>query len=154
MEITANNKKLTLATVYRPPKQQAVDDIALYEELHSLTQSREAIIIGDFNCPNIDWGQLTGDQEGNRLIEMVEDSFLTQVETQPTRENHLLDLVLVSDPDLIRDCKVGEKNNGCDHHLIRFNVSVQHKLVENPTLIRSHAAGGRSSRARLKLDFR
>ncbi len=68
MEITANNKKLTLATVYRPPKQQTADDIALYEELHTLTQIKEVIIIGDFNCPNIDWGQLTGYQEGNRLI--------------------------------------------------------------------------------------
>ncbi len=86
VEITASIKKLTLATVYRSPKQQADDDIALYKEIHSLTQSKEAIIIGDFNCPNIDWRQLTGDQEGNRLIEMVEDSFFTQTVTQPTRE--------------------------------------------------------------------
>ncbi len=56
VEITANNKKLTLATVYRTPKQQAADDIALYEELRSLTQSKEVIIFWDFNCPN-----LTGD---------------------------------------------------------------------------------------------
>ncbi len=60
VEITTNNKKLTHATVYRPPKQQTADDIALYEELYSLTQSKEVILIGDFNCPNIDYGQLTG----------------------------------------------------------------------------------------------
>ncbi len=112
VEITANNKKLILATVYGPPKQQAADDIALYQELHSLTQSKEAIITGDFICPNIEWRQLTGDHEGNGFIEMVENSFLTHVVTQPTRENNLLDLVLESDPDLIRDCEVGEKNNG------------------------------------------
>ncbi len=53
VEITANNKKLTLA----PPKQQAGDDIDLYEEFHSLTQSKEAIKNGAFNCPNIDWRQ-------------------------------------------------------------------------------------------------
>ncbi len=40
VEITTNNKKLTLATVYRLPKQQAADDIALYEELHSNTKQR------------------------------------------------------------------------------------------------------------------
>ncbi len=118
-----------------PQKQQAADDTALYEELHSLTQSKEAIIIGDFNCPNIDLRQLTGDQEGNRLIDMVEYAFLFQAVTQPTRENNLLDLVLVSDPDLIRDCEVVEKINGCDHHLIRFNVIVSHKLVDNPSVI-------------------
>ncbi len=40
-----------------------------------------------------------GDQEGNRLVEMVEDSFLTQIVNQPTREHNILDLVLVIDPD-------------------------------------------------------
>ncbi len=120
VEITANNKKLTLPTVYRPQKQQAADNIALYEQLHSPTKSKEAIIIGDCNCPNIDWRQMTGDQEGNRLIEMVEDSFLVLVVNQPTRENNLRDLVQVSDPDFIRDCEVREKINGCDHHLIRL----------------------------------
>ncbi len=54
VEITANNKKIILATVYRPPKQRAADDTAMYEEFHSLTLSKEAIIIGDFNCSNID----------------------------------------------------------------------------------------------------
>ncbi len=91
MEITANNKKLTIGTIYRTPKQQAANDTDLYEELYSLTQSKEAIIIGDFNIPNIDWGQLTGDQEGNRLVEMVKNSFLTQGVTQLTIENDLLD---------------------------------------------------------------
>ncbi len=66
---------------------------------------------------------------------MVEDSFLTQVVTQPTRENNLLDLVLVSDPDLIRDCEVGEKIHGCDHHLICFYVNVSHKFADNPSVI-------------------
>ncbi len=47
----------------------------------------------------------------------------------------MLDLVLVSDPDLIRDCEVGEKLCGCDHHIIRFTVFVQNKLVDNSKLI-------------------
>ncbi len=38
VEITHNNKKLVLATVYRPPKLQAADDIALYNEIQSLIQ--------------------------------------------------------------------------------------------------------------------
>ncbi len=78
---------------------------------------------------------MTGDQEGNRLIEMVEDSFLTQVVTQPKRENTLLDLVLVGDPEIIRDCEVGDKITGYDHHLIRCNVNISHKLADNPSVI-------------------
>ncbi len=69
--ITHNNKKLILATVYRPPKLQAADDTALYNEIQSLIQSKNAIVIGDFNCANTDWRLLIGDQEGTRLINMV-----------------------------------------------------------------------------------
>ncbi len=95
MEVTTrNNKKLILATVYKPPKLQATDDTALYNEIHSLIQGKDALIIDDFNYANADWSLLTGDQEGSRLIEMVEESFLTQVVTQPTRETYILDLVL------------------------------------------------------------
>ncbi len=47
VEITHNNKKLILATVYRPPKLQAVDDTALYNEIQSLIQGKNAIIIND-----------------------------------------------------------------------------------------------------------
>ncbi len=135
VEITHNNKKLILATVYRPPKLQAVDDTTLYNEIQSLMQSKNAIVIGDFNRVNVDLRLLIGNQEGNRLINVVEDSFLTQVVTQPARENNILDLVLVRDPGLDRNCEVGEKQGGFDYIIIRFNLCVQHKLNNNPTLI-------------------
>ncbi len=70
--------------MYRPPKLQVADDTALYEEINSVTQKKEAVIIGDFNCPNLDWNLMHGDQKGNRLVEMIEDSFLTQIVNQPT----------------------------------------------------------------------
>ncbi len=72
--------------MYRPPKLQAADDTALYNEIQSLIQGKNAIVIGDLNCANVDWRLLIGDQEGSRLINMVEDSFLTQVVTQPTKK--------------------------------------------------------------------
>ncbi len=78
---------------------------------------------------------MNGDREGNRLIEMARDAFHTQIATQPTRENNIPDLVFASDPDLLRDCKVGEKLSGCDHHLIRFNIKTEYKLTDNKTKI-------------------
>ncbi len=50
---TSKRNKLTIDTVHRPPKQQAADDAALYEEIQALTQNKQSVIIGDFNCPNI-----------------------------------------------------------------------------------------------------
>ncbi len=107
--MNTKSNKITIATIYRPPKSQVADDIALYEEIKTVIQNKQAVIIRDFNCSNTDWASMNGDREGNRLIEMTEDAFLTQTVTQPTRENNILDLVFTSDPDLVRDLKVGEK---------------------------------------------
>ncbi len=120
---TSKHNKITIGTAYRPPKQQTADDAALYEEIHTITQNKQSVIIGDFNCSNIDWATMHGDREGNRLLEMLEDTFLTQIVTQPRRENNFLDLVLVSDTDLTHECQVGEKLEGCDHHFIRVQDS-------------------------------
>ncbi len=109
VEISSKSNKIMIATIYRPPKAQPADDTALYDEIKSVVQSKQAVIIVEFNCSSIDWTSVNGDPEGNRLIEVAEDAFLTQIVTQPTRENNILDLVFASDPDLIRVCKVGEK---------------------------------------------
>ncbi len=74
---TKSSKKFSFATVYRPPKNMAADDTALYQEIHNAAQNNDVIIVGEFICPNVDWSLIAGDQEGSRLIEMVEDSFLT-----------------------------------------------------------------------------
>ncbi len=95
--------------LYRPPKQQAVDDAVLYEETQAITQNKQSVIIGGFKCPNINWTTMYGDQEGKRLLKMLEDTILTQIITQPMGEKNLLDLVLVSDSDLTRECQVSEK---------------------------------------------
>ncbi len=72
--VTSKHNKLTIGTVCRPPKQQAADDSALYADIQAMTQNKQSVIIGDFNCPNIDWTTLSGDQEENRLLEMLVDA--------------------------------------------------------------------------------
>ncbi len=76
---TEHNRELNIGTVYKPPNLQAADDTALYEEINTITRNKAAVIIGDFNCPNVDWNLMHGDQEGNRLVEVIEDAFLSQI---------------------------------------------------------------------------
>lgn len=103
----------------------------LYEEIKSVIQNKLAIIIGDFNCPNVDWATVNVDQEDNRLIDVVGDSFITQTVTQPLHGDDILNLVLASDPDLTDDCKVGEKLDDCYHHFIHFNIKINFALIDN-----------------------
>ncbi len=100
---TRGNKKLMVAIVYRPPKRQRSEDTAVYEEIQYTIRYKNAVIVGDFNSPNMNWSSIYGDHQGSRLIEMVVDSFLSQIVTQPTRGNNILDLVLTTDTDLISD---------------------------------------------------
>ncbi len=45
---TSKRNKLTVGTVYRPSKQQATDDAALYKEVLAATQNKQSVNIGDF----------------------------------------------------------------------------------------------------------
>ncbi len=135
MEISTKSNKIIIVTIYRPPKAQAADDTALYEEIKFVIQNNQAVIIGDFDYLSIDWASIDADRESNRLTEKADDAFLKQTVTQPKQENNILDLVFASDPDLIRVCKVGEKLGGCDHHLIRFNIKTEYTLTDNKTKI-------------------
>ncbi len=69
--------------MYRPPKLQATADTALYEEINFITENNEVIIIGDFNCPNVDCTVMHRDQKGNGHFEMVEELFITLIVTSP-----------------------------------------------------------------------
>ncbi len=75
VQISTQSNNIMIVTIYRHRKVQAADDTALYEEIKSIIQNKQALIIGDFNCPSIDWSSMNGDREGNRLIEMAEDAF-------------------------------------------------------------------------------
>ncbi len=128
VELTNGKKKVTVATVYRPPKQQLADDAALYEKIQTTIRNKNAVVIGDFNCPNINRNLMHGDLEGNRLV-------LSQLVTQPTRGNYILDLVLTTVTDLVSECEVGEILSGCDHHMIRLRISTNHQLAENKSTV-------------------
>ncbi len=120
--------------MYGLPKQQAAGDAGMYEEIQAMTQNKQLVIIGDFNCPKLNWN-IMGDQNVNRLLEMLEDTFMTQIITQPTRKNNILELVLVNNPDFVREGSVGEKLTGCDHHLIRVRIRTEQELLENISMI-------------------
>jgi hypothetical protein len=61
------------------------------------------VIYGDFNLPNISWDltlNTSGVNEVN-FIDILNDHFLIQVNSTPTRANKVLDLVITSVPELV-----------------------------------------------------
>ena len=85
-------RELYVYLVYRPPHQGVEKDESLYSNLSTAAKDKFCIITGDFNCPRVNWKDMTGDAEGMRLIDFASEELLTQWVEEPTRGNNILDL--------------------------------------------------------------
>jgi endonuclease/exonuclease/phosphatase family metal-dependent hydrolase len=80
----------------------------LKKSLKIITEENNVIIVGDFNCPDIQWETLSlkheaSDKEVQRtLIEITSQSGFTHLHDEPKRENNLLDLIFTTNPILAK----------------------------------------------------
>ncbi|KAK4831255.1 hypothetical protein QYF61_016725 [Mycteria americana] len=61
-------------------------------------------------------------RQSRRLLEFIEDNFLTQVTDTPTRGEVILDLMVTNASELISDVKIGGSLGCSDHALVEFTV--------------------------------
>lgn len=102
--VTASNHHLLFCSCYRPPDA----DPSWMEKFNSFLdqtcdQYRNVVISGDFNLPNISWDTIGSTVGANELsfVEILNDHFLSQLNTTPTRGSNVLDLVITSVPELV-----------------------------------------------------
>ena len=88
-----------------------ITDIHRLEEsvqLLQTTNGKHIILAGDFNCPDINWENMTvkngaADREVQQaLLDLSTEHGLTQVHNQPTRDNNMLDLVFTNNSSLVK----------------------------------------------------
>ena len=100
------------------------------------------LIVGDFNLPNIDWNLLVGNSStDNKFVEIFNDCFLTQLVTEPTRNDKILDLALVNNPQIVENIEVGEGLDNSDHSIIRLKIRANKTQINNDRLIPDFAKG-------------
>ena len=104
----------------------------MYRVLRQSLNNNDSLILGDFNLPHIDWATLSGtESESHRMIEFLEENFLSQMVSEPTRQNNILDLVITTQDNLVSNVKVGEHLSSCDHKLVRIDIRTQTSVTEN-----------------------
>jgi len=82
----ANKADILVGVCYRPPNQDEEADEVFYKRLAEVSQSRALVLVGDFNLPDICWKYNTAERkQPRRFLEFVEDNFLTQLVSEPTR---------------------------------------------------------------------
>ena len=110
-KVKARNKKdIYLCSFYMPHRN--LNDInRLDDSLRQITQcktGKHIILAGDFNCPDIDWENMSvkkgaADREVQQaLLDLSIEHGLTQVHDQPTRDLNMLDLVFTNNPSTVK----------------------------------------------------
>ncbi len=94
--------------------------------------------MGDFNFPDINWNTLstTKDNEAaeeNKFLECIQDNFLTQHITKPTRVRgtytpNVLDLLLTDDEKIIRNIEYHSPLGKSDHAVLQFEILCYSRL--------------------------
>ena len=109
----SNGDKLLIGCVYLSPSGNRHCSMAELHETLKLASSQKAshiLIVGDFNVPQVDWTDMYSDAPpghySHDLIRCVQDNFLTQHVTRPTRYRHgqapsTLDLILTNEEGMV-----------------------------------------------------
>ncbi|GAB0203723.1 hypothetical protein GRJ2_002837900 [Grus japonensis] len=100
-----NKADIVVGCCYRPPNQDEEADEIFCKQLGEVSQSLALVLMGDL--PDICWKyNIAERKQSRRFLECVEDNFLTQLVSEPTREGAPLDLLLVNREGLVGDATV------------------------------------------------
>ena len=106
-----------MGSFYRPPKSGSEPLEKLEGVLQSIidkpgNKHHIGLLGGDFNCPSIDWQNLSVRPGGaepaaqNKLLDIHNKFAISQVQMEPTRGENNLDLFFTTNPSLVKNSTV------------------------------------------------
>ena len=127
---TVSDSNFLICSCYRPPNadrtwienfENFLNDVCSY---HS-----KIVLVGDFNFPRASWNsrEISTCVHETKFIEILDEFFLEQINSIPTRENNVLDLLITSIPDKINIIEVLKPTDVgifTDHSLIMFDLII------------------------------
>ena len=132
-----NNSKLIIAAFYRPPNMDSDYLRNLVNVLYNIhrTGVNNIFILGDFNFPNVDWGNYSSSSNFDSIfIECLFDCFWSQLVNSPTRSvndsSTILDLLITSVLEFVRHITILSGEFPSDHMLITFDIIIPLKRIK------------------------
>ena len=129
LDISANNKTMSLFPIYRPePNMVSMDtffsEFSSYLEMISIL-SHEILILGDFNV-HMD---MKDNPNSRKFMDIVSGFNLVQHVMESSHESgHILDLVISRRNDFVSNVIAGEYFS--DHKVISFNIKLRRLISE------------------------
>jgi len=98
------------------------------------------IILGDFNCPDIDWQTLSCSTDlcHTLFYDFVVGNGFSQCVTEPTRQCNIVDLVLVNDPFIISRTNITSPFSISDHNTVNIDILCARQLKLFPIMPHIH----------------
>ena len=137
---------LNLQVVYRSPNSSDLNNKNLLNHISNLSQN--TIVIGDFNCPEINWNTFTvnapEDSISQGLLNVSQDKFLEQYVNFPTnftpQKNETItqtciDLILTDNPDLVANVKSAGHLAKSKHAIIEAEFMIPTSKNETTELV-------------------
>ena len=134
-------EKLVNIVIYRPPNTKEFDIII--DKLDDICRNHKdwnILISGDFNFPFVEWKERIGEcgciytykKESNssaedkrqfeKLLDMLLEHNIQQINHLPTRKDNVLDLVFVNEVNYVKEIRVYSTSIS-DHNIIELSVS-------------------------------
>jgi hypothetical protein len=142
VNIDVSDRSVSVINVYRPPDCSNAKTLSFCnrELMPLLSDVQDFILLGDFNASSIDWLNLTAHSSTNCSL-IVAETILnisvslgcTQLVTETTRLDNILDLLFSSSDDLVLDLFVKQPFATSDHNIITcsLNTPVSPPVVED-----------------------
>jgi len=136
--------KFFVGVCYRTPTDTVYgfDTHNLLRELASEMGSsgRYFLLVGDFNYVFIQWPPVPNVDrlcnDATEFCECLDDNFLVQHVTSPTRKNAILDLIVTDEPDIISDLTDLGPLATSDHNALQWNMQIRTDYCQDSSSIR------------------
>ena len=131
-------RPLLVASVYRHTDNDPTSMKQLNSTVERLNDTTpNAVISGDFNVPSVNWSSLTvsntpqyGQSVNQEVLNLAVQNGLYQIQHERTRMNNVLDLVFVTNMNLVNNIKVYPGMS--DHNCIITDINLKVKHCRKP----------------------
>jgi hypothetical protein len=137
---------VTVGVCYRSQMAEDHEICELFTAIQSAS-SENAIILGDFNYPGIDWATLECESSAQAFLDLVHSCFLHQHVMESTRQSNILDLVFTTEVNMVENLRILEPLSTSDHNVVVFDFITKTEVRDyNSTRFCIHKANFESIR--------
>jgi hypothetical protein len=121
---------LNFGVCYKSPTAQHHEMENMFSAIQ-IASKQQAIIVGDFNYPDINWETLEHSSDAEQFVDLIQDCYLCQHVDMPTRDKNCLDLVFTTEQSMVENLRVVEHFSTSDHNIVTWDLLTDIEVNES-----------------------